>query len=170
MEHFDPSTIRIDLPCHDGPRKSFAEFGGTTQPSQCNTQAFRSALDFARANPGTVLEIPEGTYHFYTAPDDIHMPIHGMSDLTIDGQGSQLIFHTPLAYFDFLDSLRIWLKFVVLVLDWSRAPLASVGVVQAVALDGTYLDVTFPGAESVPEDMEIRIVGPFDPHRYSEFG
>ncbi len=63
MEHFDPSTIRIDLPCHDGPRKSFAEFGGSTQPSQCNTQAFRSALDFARANPGTVLEIPEGTYH-----------------------------------------------------------------------------------------------------------
>ena len=167
MEHFDPSTIRIDLPCQDGPRKSFAEFGGSTQPSQCNTQAFRSALDFARANPGTVLEIPEGTYHFYTAPDDIHMPIHGISDLTIDGQGSQLIFHTPVAYFDILDSQRIWLKHVVLDWDWSQAPLASVGVVQAVALDGTYLDVTFPGAESVPEDMEIRIVGPFDPHRYT---
>ena len=167
MEHFDPSTIVIDLPRQDGPRKTLQDFGAKPELGWCNTEAFAKALDFAREHPGTVLKIPEGVYHFYTAPGEIHMALHGIRDLTIDGCRSQLVFHRPVPYFDILDSQRICLKNVILDWDWQQAPLASVGVVQQVAEDGSYMDVVFPGVPSVPQDLEIRIVGPFDPHRYT---
>lgn len=166
MEHFKPD-IRIDLPVRSGTVRSLAEFGAKPEKGFCSTAAFRSALDFCRQNPGTVLTVPHGVYHFYTAPGDIHMPVHGITDLVLDGQGSEFIFHTPVAYFDILDSCRIHMKDLVLDWAWEDAPLASVGVVQAVAHDGAYLDIVFPGCESVPENMEIRIVGPFDAKRYT---
>ena len=167
MNHFDPTSIQIDLPRRSGVCRSVQEFGARCDKEFCNTAAFRAALDFCRENPGTVLEIPQGIYHFYQAPDDIYMPIHNISDLTIEGRGSQLIFHTPVAYWDLLDSQRIHLKDLILDWAWEDAPLATVGVVRHVAEDGSYLDVVFPGVPSIPQDMEIRIVGPFDAHRYT---
>lgn len=167
MKHFDASIIQITLPNTSGPHKTLTEFGGNTQKEFCNTAAFQSALDFARENPGTVLEIPQGVYHFYSAPDNIHMAIHNIQDLTIDGNNSEFYFHIPVAYFDILDSDRIHIKDLILDWDWDDAPLATVGVVQKVADDGSYMDVLFPGVASVPEDLEIRIVGPFDPYRYT---
>lgn len=168
MEHFDPSSIQIELPRRSGAHRSVAEFGARCDDrSFCNTMAFRKALDFCRENPGTVLEVPTGIYHFYMAPGDVYMPVHGISDLTMEGRGSQLIFHSPVAYWDLLDSRRIHLKDLVLDWAWEDAPLATVGVVRNVAADGSYLDVVFPGVTSVPQNMEIRIVGPFDAHRYT---
>ncbi len=166
MQHFNPD-IRIDLPMRSGTELSLAEFGAKPEKGFCSTAAFRSALDFCRQNPGTVLTVPHGVYHFYTAPGDIHMPIHGITDLVLEGQGSEFIFHTPVAYFDILNSCRIHMKDLVLDWAWEDAPLASVGVVQAVADDGAYLDIVFPGCESVPGNMEIRIAGPFDAERYT---
>ncbi len=147
--------------------RSVEAFGARCEKGFCNTSAFRAALDFCRENPGTVLEIPEGVYHFYCAPDQIYMPIHNIRDLTVEGHNSQLIFHTPVAYWDILDSQRIHLKDLILDWAWEDAPLATVGVVRSVAEDGSYLDVVFPGVPSIPEDMEIRIVGPYDSHRYT---
>ena len=167
MKHFDASTIQITLPTTSGPHKTLTEFGAHTQKEFCNTAAFQSALDFSRENPGTVLEIPQGVYHFYSAPDNIHMAIHNIQDLTIDGKNSEFYFHIPVAYFDILDSDRIHIKNLILDWDWDDAPLATVGVVQKVSEDGSYIDVLFPSVDSVPEDLEIRIVGPFDPHRYT---
>ncbi len=166
MEHFNPE-ITIDLPHQSGTVCSLIDFGGKVEKDFCNTAPFRKALDFCRVHPGTVLTIPKGIYHFYAAPDDIHMPIYNISDLTIEGEGSELIFHLPVAYFDILYAERIHIKNLVMDWAWDEAPLASVGVVQAVADDGTYMDVRFPSVENVPENMEIRIVGPFDPHRYT---
>ncbi len=127
----------------------------------------RRALAYCKAHPGCRLLIPHGIYHFYEAPDGVHMPLYGMEDLTVLGDQSQLIFHTPVAYWDILDSTRIHLKDLILDWAWEDAPLASVGVVSGIAPDGSYLDVTFPGCSQVPQDMEIRIVGPCDPHRYT---
>lgn len=167
MNHFDPSTIQIDLPHSSGIQKSLADFGAKAQAGFCNTAAFRAALDFARRNPGTVLQIPKGVYHFYEAPDQLYMPIHDIQDLTIEGCSSQLFFHLPVPYFDILDAQRIHMKDLILDWDWESGPLATVGVVQAVAEDGSSMDVRFPSQTSVPENMEIRIVGPYDPHRYT---
>ena len=71
MEHFDPASIQIELPSANGPRKSLTDFGARAEASFCNTAAFRAALDFARENPGTVLSLPQGVYHFYSAPDGL---------------------------------------------------------------------------------------------------
>lgn len=166
MEHFTPQ-ISIDLPRHSGQTVSVTDFGAGTAPDFCNTQPFRRALAYCKAHPGCRLLIPHGVYHFHQTPDGVHMPLYGMEDLTVLGDRSQLIFHTPVAYWDILDSTRIHLKDLILDWAWEDAPLASVGVVSGIAPDGSYLDVTFPGCSQVPRDMEIRIVGPFDPHRYT---
>ncbi len=166
MEHFSPQ-IHINLPIRSGKTISVAEFGAKTEKDFCNTEAFGAALKFCQDYPGTVLTVPQGIYHFYSAPSDIHIPVHNIDDLTIDGQDSELIFHTPVAYFDILDSHRIHLRNLILDWAWEDVPLASVGVVQTVANDGGWMDVLFPGLQSVPENLEIRIIGPFDPRRYT---
>ncbi len=166
MEHFTPE-IRIDLPNRSGKTLRVTDFGAKAQPGSCNTAAFRAAIDACKAQPGAVLEIPHGVYHFFDAPDNIHMPLHGLSDLTVEGHNSELIFHTPVAYWDILNCTRIHLKDLVMDWAWEDAPLASVGVITSVAEDGHFLDITFPGCQSVPQNMEIRIVGPFDPKRYT---
>ncbi len=166
MEHFT-QPITIDLPARSGTVYALTDFGAKAETGFCNTQAFRAAIAACQQSPGAVLSIPKGVYHLYTAPEGLHLPLHGIHDLTIAGNGSELIFHTPVAYFDILDSERIHLKDLVLDWSWADAPLASVGVIEQVAEDGSYLDVRFPACEQVPADMEIRIVGPFDPKRYT---
>ncbi|MEG0167512.1 MAG: right-handed parallel beta-helix repeat-containing protein [Ruthenibacterium sp.] len=166
MQHFVPN-ICIDLPRRSGKVCSVTEFGARAEETFCNTAAFRAAIDFCRKNPGTVFTVPTGIYHFYTAPSNLHIPIHNISDMVLDGQGSEFIFHTPVAYFDIMDSQRIHLKNLILDWAWQDAPLANVGVVRAVAQDGSYLEVAFPDGQTVSENMEICIVGPFDPTRYT---
>lgn len=166
MEHFTPQ-ICIDLPARSGEVISAADFGARAEPGVCSTDAFRRAIAACAARPGAVLDIPHGVYHFYSAPGGVHLPLHGLADLTVQGNGSELIFHTPVAYWDILDCTRIHLKDMVLDWAWEDAPLATVGLVTAVAGDGRFLDVSFPACALVPEDMEIRIVGPFDPKRYT---
>lgn len=166
MNHFT-QEIHIDLPTKSGRTIYVTDFGAKAQPGSCNTAAFRAAVAACKEQPGTVLDIPHGVYHFYDAPDDIHLPLHGLTDLTVEGHDSELIFHTPVAYWDILDCTRIHLKNLIMDWAWEDAPLATVGVVTNVASDGSYIDLIFPSCESVPQDMEIRIVGPFDPKRYT---
>ncbi len=166
MKHFIPD-IKIEHPALTGRICSLTDFGAKAEKGFCNTAAFGAALDFCKKNPGTALRIPQGVYHFYNAPDQVHIAIHDMHDLLVDGEGSELIFHTPVTYFDILDSHHIHLKNMIMDWAWEDAPLASVGVVETVAENGEWIDLRFPTLSKVPENMEIRIVGPFDPHRYT---
>ncbi len=166
MEHFT-QEIQIALPVQSGQVVNVKDFGADTAPKACNTQAFRQAIDACRKQPGAVLEIPYGIYHFYDAPENTFLPLYDLQDLTVEGNGSELIFHTPVTYWSILNSTRIHMKNMILDWDWDHAPLASVGMLTNVAADGSYIDVTFPSCEQVPVDMEIRIVGPFDPKRYT---
>ncbi len=166
MDHFT-QEIHIDLPVQSGRTICVTDFGAKAQPGNCNTAAFREAIDACKAQPGAVLDIPHGVYHFYDAPGRIHLPLHGLTDLTVEGHGSELIFHTPVAYFGIRDCTRIHIRNLIMDWAWEDAPLASVGVVTNVAQDGSYIDLNFPSCKTVPQDMEIRIVGPFDPKRYT---
>lgn len=166
MEHFT-QEIQIDLPAQSGVILNVKDFGATTAPNACNTQAFRQAIAACQKQSGATLEIPHGIYHFYNAPDNLFLPLYQLQDLTINGNGSELIFHTAHDYLSIMDSTHIHLKNIVLDWDWTTAPLASVGVLTNVASDGSYIDVAFPSCEQVPANMEIRIVGPFDPKRYT---
>ncbi len=166
MDHFTPE-IHIDLPLRSDHTFSVTDFGASTKTESCNTAAFRTAIEACRLHPGSRLDIPHGVYHFYQPIDGVHIPLHHVSDLTIEGNGSELIFHTPVEYWDIRNSTRIHLKNLVMDWAWEERPLASVGVLKELAPDGSYLDVSFPACDSVPEDMEIRIVGPFDPTRYT---
>ena len=166
MKHFTDS-IDIHLPAQSGVRIDAAAYGAKPGPGSCNTQAFRSAVAQCKAQPGSTLVMPQGVYHFYDAPGGVHLPLHDVTDLTIDGRGSELIFHTPVAYWELLRCTRVHLKNLILDWAWEDAPLASVGVVRQIAEDGSWIEVAFPAYEAVAETMEIRIVGPFDPYRYT---
>ncbi len=166
MEHFT-QQIHIDLPASSGQIVTVTDFGAAPKQEFCNTAAFRLAIDTCRQHPGAVLDIPHGVYHFYNAPDERYIILHHLHDLTVEGHQSELIFHTPAPYWDILDSTRIHMKNLILDWAWEDKPLASVGVIRDIASDGSWLEVTFPSCSSVPEDMEIRIVGPFDPKRYT---
>ena len=166
MEHFTPD-IHIELPSFTEKSVSVSDFGAKAEAGSCSTAAFREALSACETLPGAVLEIPHGVYHFYEAPGDVFLPVHGLHDLTVEGNGSELIFHSPVAYWDIADSSRVHLKNMVLDWAWDDAPLSTVGVVRHTAQDGRYLDIEFPSCSYIPSDMDIRIVGPFDPKRYT---
>lgn len=166
MEHFSPD-IQIDLPKRKDIIINAVDFGARNQTGFCNTRAFRSAIDACRQTEGAVLCIPKGVYHFYNAPEDMHLPLHDLSDVTIEGNGSELIFHTPVAYWDIRNCRRVYMKNLTMDWAWEDAPLATVGRIASVAEDGSFIDIVFPACQKVPLPFEIRIVGPFDPWRYT---
>lgn len=166
MEHFVPE-ISVELPRPGGTVLYAGDFGAVAQPGVCNTAAFRAAIDKVRALGGGTLVISPGVYHFYTAPEGVHLPLTGLHDLTIEGSGSEWIFHTPVAYIALRDCQRICLRNLTMDWAWEDAPLASVGLVTQVAPDGSWLDIRFPERAAPPDPFEIRIVGPFDPQRYT---
>lgn len=166
MEHFT-QTINIDKPITTGNVIDVTDWGAMAKEGFCNTIAFRNAIDYCKENPGTILQIPKGVYHFYTTSDHTFIPLHDLTDITIDGCHSELIFHKPISYISIEHSYRIHLKNLVMDWAWDDAPLASVGVIKNMADDGGYLDFIFPSLKQVSEDMRIHIVGPFDPMRYT---
>lgn len=166
MKHFTPD-IRVDLPRGKGAAVSVTRFGARAQAGFCNTLPFRDAIGFCKRAGGGVLDIPRGVYHFYHAPGGVHLPLDGLADVTIEGNGSELIFHTPVAYWDMRNCERVHMRNLVMDWAWEDAPLASVGRIATVAEDGSAIDVDFPACERVPLPFEIRIAGPFDPHRYT---
>ncbi|GIP31869.1 right-handed parallel beta-helix repeat-containing protein [Paenibacillus sp. J2TS4] len=91
------------------------QFGAKPESGYDNTLAVKSALEYCKTLEGATLVFPQGTYHFW--PDKafeqqlfisnhdqeglrrIAFRLEGMKDLTIDGQGSELIFHGPIIPF-----------------------------------------------------------------------
>ena len=57
-------------------------------------EAFRRALNAARSRQAATLLIPPGRYVFSDSfnPSGFHLAITSQSDLTIDGQGAELVF------------------------------------------------------------------------------
>ena len=77
---------------------SVTEFGARGDGSFDNAAALQRALTHAAANPGTILSFPQGVYVVRTpqAPDGFprgrFFELQNVQDLTIDGNGSELIF------------------------------------------------------------------------------
>lgn len=166
MKH-EPLSIQVDLPRVKAPLLNAADFGAKPEDGFCNTAAFRAALDTIRKQGGGTLLAPKGTYHFYAAPGGRHIPLENLKDVTIDGQGSRFIFHTPVAYFTLKAAERVHLKDFSMDWAWDEQKLASVGVVESVSDDFSEMLVSFPGSNPPEDGFDIRIVGPFDPTRYT---
>ncbi len=129
------------------------DFGGAAGGPDC-TPAVIKALESARNGKNTTLVFPKGTYHFY--PDfgkerymfvsnndpglkRIIFPLLQMDNLTIDGQGSEFIFHGMVNPFAIEHSKNIFLKNFSI--DFQR-PFHSEAIISSVG-EG-YLDVEIP--------------------------
>lgn len=162
-------NIQIELPqCNNQITVNVHEFGASTERHFCNQQAFQQAIDHCKAIGASRLFIPQGIYYFHSdPPQEAYITLDGFTDFTVDGCGSELIFEHPKMYIRVVNSTRVRLCNLVLDWNWEIAPLSSVGVITHVENNGSYFDMEFPSYKEIPEHWPIRIVGPYDPIRYS---
>jgi hypothetical protein len=132
---------------------------GPVAPGDDARPAFRAALDHARQIGARRIVAPKGRYLFRTMEpgDKGHLWIHDLKDVTIDGQGSTLVFGNP------GDGLRISaatrVKLTHMSLDYAM-PTWSTGKISVVNGDKSLaLDNASAGAAAAP----IAQVSGFDP-------
>src|SRR5262245_8993297 len=93
-------------------------------------EAFKRALDACRQRRAAKLIIPTGRYVFddpkILQPDvNMHIGLYSQSDLTIDGQGAEFVFHHPRIGFGFAGNQRLLIRNITI--DWDIT-LASSGI------------------------------------------
>lgn len=136
---------------------STAEFGLTADGPDApvsNEVAAANALGLHRAlvacstRKASRLVIPTGTYRFY--PKD-PLQIGDQQDLTIDGQGSLLVFAKLMRGVSALNlhqCKRVALRDLRIDWDWRANPIASIAVVDAVADDRRSCTMRFPDLDA----------------------
>jgi len=83
-------TIRVPHPAGAGATVAVANVPAGTD----STPVFKSAVAAARASNASILNIKKGTYTFYSLdPTGLgHLVLQGLSDMTIEGNGSTFVF------------------------------------------------------------------------------
>ena len=136
-------------------RISVTDFGAEPNGKKDSVAAVARALEACKAHEASILVFPKGRYDFY-APEGgrriAGMSITGQKNLTIDGEGSEFIFHGILGVGSLNDSQNITLRnFTV---DWDR-PLIAQGTI----LDTTddHIDIKFDKSAHPFEIVEGKI-------------
>ncbi|OPA73370.1 hypothetical protein BVG16_28985 [Paenibacillus selenitireducens] len=143
---------------------SVANFGARAEEGYCNGEAFQRAIDYCKQANVAELTVPAGVYHFY---EGRHPVFEGLQDFQFDGGESEFIFSTVSAYFVIKYCTRAIFKNFTLDWNWARDQLASIGQVQEVATDRSYIDLHFPEYETLPEKLDIRTFNAMDPRTLS---
>lgn len=147
-----PRGARLDIsppgPRIEAPRPgtglvlSVADFGAVPDDEGSDWQAFAAALAACKQRGASVLKIPKGVYRFHDpgvlAGPGGHLQLDGLCDLTIDGQGAELVFHHLRAGFKFNGCQRLLVR--NLAIDWDIR-LASAAVAEKDPQAGTVLRV-----------------------------
>lgn len=163
----DPEEFLIERP---SPPKaltlSAAEFGASPTAAN-NPSAFTKAIEACRNRGASHLLIPPGRYLFDSMQDSLVFT--KLSHLTIDGQGSELIFFRPRLrnggpFIQINSCDHLVFKNLKVDWDWSRMPLASVVQVKEVDPDGHWFDCRFTEtARFHPSNLQPRVLEALDP-------
>ena len=116
----------------------------TAAIADANLAALKQAIAACRTRHASTLLVPKGVYRFGTKEP---IPFENLSDVTIDGQGSEFIFetlHTGTSAMSVKGATRCVVKNLMVDWDWSVIPLASLAQVVAVQPDGLQADLAFP--------------------------
>lgn len=116
----------------------------TAALANANVAALKKAIEACRTQHASALLVPKGVYRFGTKEP---IPFENLSDVTIDGQGSEFIFetlHSGTAAMSVKGATRCVLKNLIVDWDWSAIPLASLAKVVAAQPDGLQADLAFP--------------------------
>ncbi len=122
-------------------------------------QRFKRALDACRQQNAAKLVIPTGTYVFddpQILQENAHIGLYSLSDLIIDGQGSELVCHFPKHGIDVEGTQRVIIRNLAIDTDLR---LASLGVVHKV--NGT-TNIVFLNSYPVTAGTPFRIISPYD--------
>ena len=120
----------------------------------------KMALEAAKGRDNVILRFPKGRYDFYpefsgkSRPTGINIFKH--SNLTIDGDGSEFVFHGMMQVAQVDSSSNI--TFRDFSVDWDRPLMSQAEIVKA---EGSYLDVKID-REKYPyviRDRKIRFIG-----------
>ena len=120
----------------------------------------RMALEAARGRDNVVIKFPKGRYDFYPEFSGTSRPtgidIFKHSNLTIDGDGSEFVFHGMMQVAKVDSSSNV--TFSNFSVDWDRPLMSQAEIVKA---EGSYLDVKID-REKYPyviRDRKIRFIG-----------
>jgi hypothetical protein len=121
---------------------SVTDFGVVPSSRKSVTSQVKQALEACRKYESAVLAFPEGRYDFWydgTLPDTVPQTainLENFKNLTIDGNGSEFVFHGRMGAMNVEDSENVILRNFSI--DWDR-PLTSQAVVHEVTNE--YLEI-----------------------------
>lgn len=113
---------------------SITDFGVLKDSYDNVMPALRKALTFCKENPGTTLVFPEGRYDFWPIKDNgtehnIAFDMSGIENFTLDGDGSEFVFHAWMGVADVQHCSGITFKdFSV---DWDRPWISQAVIIQS---------------------------------------
>jgi len=113
-----------------------------------NASAFGKAVDACRTKGAAVLSFPKGVYRFRSKSA---LAIEDLSDVTLEGNGSELFFeniHPGTAAISISRCQRCIFRNFALDWDWTVTPIASMGKVLAVTPDNLSCDIIFPDLDA----------------------
>lgn len=138
------------------------DFGITPNGRNSVTSLVRTALEACRGEESAVLKFPAGRYDFWyngTLPDSVKqsgIEIDGLKNLTIDGNGSEFVFHGRMFAMDVKNCENLTLRNFSI--DWER-PLTSQATVRDITDE--YLDINIEHLKYpyIIEDNKLRFTG-----------
>lgn len=172
--------IIIDPPAAgQGLEVSVSEFGmvadGASGPvtpevAEANALGLNRALRACGTRNASRLVFPTGTYRI--APKDALM-IEDLHDLTIDGQGSELIYTKLLrnvSAWNLSNCKRVVIRNLCIDWDWALNPIASLMQVQSVSEDRRSFTLAFPDLDAAGVErlktVEWTHISPMDPQTF----
>jgi hypothetical protein len=136
-----------------------AQFGAIPDDGKDDTKAVLAALEECRARKALLLVFPKGKYDFFAGSNPRNsntlFPVSELSNVTIDGKGSEFVIHGLTGICWFGNCRNLTLKNFII--DWDQPPY-SMGKV--IASQGNHFDVriepdyTVKGGEPVGAFME----------------
>ena len=120
----------------------------TPEVAAANALALHRALRACGTRNASRLVIPPGTYRL--APKD-PLSLDDLHDLTIDGQGAELIYTKLLrntSAWNLRNCARVVVRDLVIDWDWSLNPIASVARVESVSADRLSCVLAFPDLDA----------------------
>ncbi len=138
------------------------DFGAVPDNDEDDTLAVTKAIQKAHEVSNPVLFFPKGTYHFAEGanPEHPHRLFHfrGIENLTIDGDGSLLMFDGLVAPFHMAECSNLLIKNIYI--DWVRPPFSSGEII---ATGDKYFDVRVFEAYPVKGGEPVQAFQDFDP-------
>ncbi|MBP9989461.1 MAG: hypothetical protein KBT46_08180 [Ruminococcus sp.] len=124
-----------------------------------NYPAFKSALDYCKANPGTKLIFDKGTYYFNNISA---LKLNGFRDIKFEGNDTLFIFSNVVVGFEIRNCDCVEFNNIKFDWDWDKLPLSDIVKVKNASAKNNSLDFVFPELDEVDENTIFSAISQCD--------